>query len=58
MVAATENFICDFIGGSNVTDNDLFALSNHFSADSTGVVCGARSTPAQGFNLQCVHSVS
>jgi hypothetical protein len=57
MVPAAEYFICDFIGGANVANNNLFTFGDHLSADGTGVMCGPRSTPAKSFDLQGIHAV-
>ena len=58
MVAATENFVGNLITFSNISDDNLFAFSNHNSVDSTCIMSSTRTTPTESFNLESVHSVS
>jgi hypothetical protein len=57
MMPATENFIGNFIVGTNIAHYYLLALGDHFSADGTGVVRCSRAAPAKGLYLEGIHSV-
>jgi hypothetical protein len=39
MVAATENFVGNLIALAYISDNDLFAFSNHDAIDGSGIMC-------------------
>jgi hypothetical protein len=45
VVAPAENFIGNLIALSNITDNDLFAFSDHDAIDGSSVMRCARSAP-------------
>jgi hypothetical protein len=57
MVAATENFIGNFIALSDISNYNLFALSDHNPINSSSVMGGTRPTPTERFNLKGVNAI-
>jgi hypothetical protein len=57
MVSTAEYFIGNLIAFAHIADNNLLTFGHHNAVHGSGVVCGARSAPAESFNLQGVDAV-
>jgi hypothetical protein len=57
MVSPTENFIGNFRSGCNISNNYLFALSNHNSAKGASVMSRAGTTPTERLDLKSIYAV-
>ena len=57
MVAATEDFVGNFIALSNIADYYLFAFGDHHTIYGTSIMGSAGTTPAESLYLKSIHSV-
>jgi hypothetical protein len=57
MVATAENFVPDFVVCVGISDNNLFALDDHFTVDGSRIVGSSLAAPAERLNLKSLNAI-
>jgi hypothetical protein len=57
-MATAENLVSNFIGFISITNNYLFAFSDHDSINCSSIMSRALAAPTERFDLQGIYAVS